>query len=704
MARARELPPHLDSTVTFTAQTEAKEAQLNAPQVGARGVNVVQPSQAHRESGQERARKSLASASASALLLSDLQRPATTPSTSGTSIRPNADLPPPAKRRRLTPPPGSSQTLSQTNASFSTSSTTPDVAVSDYDGLSNGHRGDAPFVANGASKSRTASTHAASPQAPVIKRERSSSPVIDADVPHLITEGCVRVAPLPPACKAGRAGYQNARREWTAGEAKKLRELGLKPTRVFIREDGMVIDWRSDVPVMSDTLRPPPPEDTVVQAQPSILAQVIDPSAGSSVVPARPSGSQGRARACPSAYQDTGEQGPSPATTSETAVSSNTHTLSSAMQRHPPPPAPRTLIIPAPGETIWMRVFPPSREPLPPPPLSPPLPRPADVARTAAAGARGPPLHIERSDRLQHRRQPATATADARQQISPDVEIIDLTEEANHDDSPSQDRPAFSHVNRAHISAAVRSQPAAGTLSTTGSGAIAGSIMDTDEMQRGAVAFLHRYLAGFMEDRSVLASAYSRVATFSVQTVSSTRVRPPIAASPSTSLVDALAAAAVGCAPSNPIDVDAPEHPAAESATPSNLNPPPPATRHQGRVEIIAALLDLPPLDAVGECSDSDSNPGSSELTVEWDLVHGAEAGDVLLICYAVTVSTQEKEDKDSDRPRDKRGRDKGKGKAIDRPAAVRANAEPPAARRRRICLYEQRFMLRPREWDKEDR
>ncbi|KAH9893261.1 hypothetical protein C8Q73DRAFT_791134 [Cubamyces lactineus] len=688
----------------------------NLLHVGARGTNTGLPPQTQRESAQERARTSLASASA--LLLSDLQRPPTTAPSAGASIRPDDEVPRPAKRRRLTPIAGSSQTLFE--ASASTNPTPLPAAVNDHDSLPSEHRDYAPSLADSGAKSRTASTHAAPPQAPAIKRECSASPALDADVPHLVTEGCVRIAPLPPECKAGRAGYQNARREWTTREAKKLRELGLKPTRVFIREDGMVIDWRSDIPVMSDTLRPPSAEDAIAQVQPSAPAQGIGLGAGSSIAPAGPRGSQGQS--CPSNHQGAGQ--PPPAAL-EALVSNNTQASSSTMQRQPLPPVPRTLVSPAPGETIWTRVLPPRQAP----PLPPPLPLSADVARTATPSAsRGPATNIERYDRHRHRPQPATTTATTRQQISPDVEIIDLTEEAGYDDSRSQGRSALSFVDRPRISAALREQPAAGTPPTSNTDATPGSIMDTDEMQRGAVAFLERsvlpfmilllpvdlhcvwFLAGYNSDRSALASAYSRVATFSVQTVSSPRTRTHTAAS--SSLVDALTAAALGCAPSNPIDVDASDTPA-ESGSRSHPSPYPPTIHRQGRVDIIAALLDLPPLDVGNEVSDSnsDSDPdsGSAKLTVEWDLVHAPEAGDVLLICYAVATLAKRKakrsrmeKDGHRDMEREKRTRDKGKGKATDRPASRADTAS--GARRGRMCIYEQRFLLRPREWDEEDR
>ncbi|KAM5544209.1 hypothetical protein V8D89_001869 [Ganoderma adspersum] len=89
-----------------------------------------------------------------------------------------------------------------------------------------------------------------------VKRERSPSPPL---APRLITEGCVRIAPLPPECRNRQPNFQAARQQLAAAEMKKLRALGLQIVRIFTREDGMVIDWKSTVPVLSDTLRPPLP-------------------------------------------------------------------------------------------------------------------------------------------------------------------------------------------------------------------------------------------------------------------------------------------------------------------------------------------------------------------------------------------------------------------------------------------------------------
>ena len=76
---------------------------------------------------------------------------------------------------------------------------------------------------------------------PKIKRERSLSPVLGNA--RLVTEGSLRIAPLPPECRKTLPGYQAARQQLSNREVQRLKALKLKPVRVFTREDGMVIDW-----------------------------------------------------------------------------------------------------------------------------------------------------------------------------------------------------------------------------------------------------------------------------------------------------------------------------------------------------------------------------------------------------------------------------------------------------------------------------
>ncbi|TFY61070.1 hypothetical protein EVJ58_g4738 [Rhodofomes roseus] len=100
----------------------------------------------------------------------------------------------------------------------------------------------------------------AGPSEATVKHERSPSPALPSG-PVPVKEGALRCAPIPEACKKGRPGFQEKRRAWVAEKKKYLQKLNIEPVRVFLRDDGMVIDWSSPIPVMSDTLLPPRPAD-----------------------------------------------------------------------------------------------------------------------------------------------------------------------------------------------------------------------------------------------------------------------------------------------------------------------------------------------------------------------------------------------------------------------------------------------------------
>ncbi|KAF8877911.1 hypothetical protein BD779DRAFT_1556274 [Infundibulicybe gibba] len=83
---------------------------------------------------------------------------------------------------------------------------------------------------------------------------------IPAAIPErrLIRESC-SFFPLPANCKKTHNDYQMNRKLFYKRELRKLIAHGLEKTRAFIREDGMVIEWKSPVPVWSDTLEPEVP-------------------------------------------------------------------------------------------------------------------------------------------------------------------------------------------------------------------------------------------------------------------------------------------------------------------------------------------------------------------------------------------------------------------------------------------------------------
>lgn len=91
-------------------------------------------------------------------------------------------------------------------------------------------------------------------------------------------------------------------------------------------------------------------------------------------------------------------------------------------------------------------------------------------------------------------------------------------------------------------------------------------------------------------------------------------------------------------------------------------------TPHRGRTNIVAALLALP------EEQPLYHEDGEGMGEVDWDVVRANDAGDILLVCYAT-----------GDRAVGGGSSAKGKGRA-------------------ETWVYEQRFLLRRRDWDEEDR
>ncbi|KIY72053.1 hypothetical protein CYLTODRAFT_450185 [Cylindrobasidium torrendii FP15055 ss-10] len=100
----------------------------------------------------------------------------------------------------------------------------------------------------------------------------------DFSPPHKIEEVEMDLAPLPPAlrgtklyaplpqtCVKGRPGYLAHREKWVSTERQRLAEKGIRMVNMcIVRDDGMAIDWESDVLVDPYTLEPiRPPGDTL---------------------------------------------------------------------------------------------------------------------------------------------------------------------------------------------------------------------------------------------------------------------------------------------------------------------------------------------------------------------------------------------------------------------------------------------------------
>ncbi|KAH7927909.1 hypothetical protein BV22DRAFT_1193208 [Leucogyrophana mollusca] len=89
-----------------------------------------------------------------------------------------------------------------------------------------------------------------------VKRERSPSPAPTTAPRQLVTSGVKRYAPYPQNCLKSCPDYRKNRAAWAAAHYRELKCLNIQKERVLFRDDGLIIDWRSSIPVWSDTLKP----------------------------------------------------------------------------------------------------------------------------------------------------------------------------------------------------------------------------------------------------------------------------------------------------------------------------------------------------------------------------------------------------------------------------------------------------------------
>lgn len=103
------------------------------------------------------------------------------------------------------------------------------------------------------------STHASSPKTLTpdtrVKKERSISPPY-APLRKLVTSGSRFYSDIPINCRKPYPGYKGHRESWAKREVEALDNRGLTIVRQFFRDDGMVIDWETTKPVWNDTLEP----------------------------------------------------------------------------------------------------------------------------------------------------------------------------------------------------------------------------------------------------------------------------------------------------------------------------------------------------------------------------------------------------------------------------------------------------------------
>ncbi|KAG1866845.1 hypothetical protein F4604DRAFT_938403 [Suillus subluteus] len=87
-----------------------------------------------------------------------------------------------------------------------------------------------------------------------VKREQSPTP--PPPQRKLVMSGTKRFAPFPSNCLPTNSGYKQHRRIWSKKCQSEIEALKLQSEKVLIRDDGVIVDWKSPVPVWSDTLRP----------------------------------------------------------------------------------------------------------------------------------------------------------------------------------------------------------------------------------------------------------------------------------------------------------------------------------------------------------------------------------------------------------------------------------------------------------------
>ncbi|KAF8159920.1 hypothetical protein B0H34DRAFT_705404 [Crassisporium funariophilum] len=93
-------------------------------------------------------------------------------------------------------------------------------------------------------------------QQPVTVKRESRSPTPPV-IPNrtLVTESC-KFYPMPAKCMKNHPRVSNNRRIFLREKVHDLQRLRLDKTKSFWRADGLVIEWSSNIPVWSDTLRP----------------------------------------------------------------------------------------------------------------------------------------------------------------------------------------------------------------------------------------------------------------------------------------------------------------------------------------------------------------------------------------------------------------------------------------------------------------
>ncbi|OJA16408.1 hypothetical protein AZE42_05502 [Rhizopogon vesiculosus] len=87
-----------------------------------------------------------------------------------------------------------------------------------------------------------------------VKREQSPTP--PPPKRRLVVSGTKRFAPFPLNCLPSNSAYRQNRRSWAQKCQSEMQGLKLTTEKLLIRDDGIIVDWKSQVPVWSDDLQP----------------------------------------------------------------------------------------------------------------------------------------------------------------------------------------------------------------------------------------------------------------------------------------------------------------------------------------------------------------------------------------------------------------------------------------------------------------
>ncbi|THH17833.1 hypothetical protein EW146_g3043 [Bondarzewia mesenterica] len=350
-----------------------------------------------------------------------------------------------------------------------------------------------------------------------VKTERSPSP---AYVPQrkLVTSASKLYSDVPVECQKHYPGYKANRDAWAKREAENMRSKGLHVIRQFSRDDGMVIDWKSAKPVWDDTLEPEQHDIAAVIER----AHVVNYHNHISVLPRKrkqpPSSSL---LPSPRRHHLASSQ---PQTT---RLSPNSGSASTQPQQSPS----------SSDSFVWFGNMPPSNSKKPTVRgRSGPFVSPIRMKPTMRGG--GPSSQTPSSiaqdvidvDSLSQPAQAAPQMRDNPPGPQPNVEVIDVDAEIQtQEDIPESETrlnrdpsPAPRFISPSFTSRLAYQQP----CDDYGSPEDWSTDVEATALEKAALHYLEQYVRTFDDDRSSLASAYSRNATFSCQVPNVNRGEP----------------------------------------------------------------------------------------------------------------------------------------------------------------------------------